>query len=106
MQSSTQLGGVFVAVFDSEERIVFTNEALEETLALKSKRNLGKSVFKVFANPDLAYWVKNTSSKIADDEVENFYEADLETFIIQLLHSMSNLTSWKEEHDYFVLRRV
>ncbi len=36
--------GVFVAVFDSEERIVFTNEALEETLALNRKKSREKRV--------------------------------------------------------------
>lgn len=100
--------GVFVAVFDSEERIVFTNETLEETLALKSEDIAGKACSEVFANPDLAYWVKNISSKLADDEVENFYEADLETLssTLHIRWALSNLTSWKEEHDYFVLTGV
>ena len=100
--------GVFVAVFDSEGVIVFTNETFEEILSLKSEDIIGKNCSEVFASPDLANWIENTASKTLDREIENFYEADLETSstTLHIRWALSNLTSWRGEHDYFVLTGV
>ena len=100
--------GVFVAVLDSEGVIVFTNETFEEILSLKSEDIIGKNCSEVFASPDLANWIENTASKTLDREIENFYEADLETSstTLHIRWALSNLTSWRGEHDYFVLTGV
>ena len=100
--------GVFVAVLDSEGVIVFTNETFEEILSLKSEDIIGKNCSEVFASPDLANWIEKTVSRTPDKKVENFYEADLETSsaTLHVRWALSNLTSWRGEHDYFVLTGV
>ena len=100
--------GVFVAVFNSEGIIVFSNETFEEILSLKSEDMVGRNCSEVFATPDLANWIEKTVSRTPDKKVENFYEADLETSsaTLHVRWALSNLTSWRGEHDYFVLTGV
>ena len=100
--------GVFVAVFNSEGIIVFSNETFEEILSLKAEDMVGKNCSEVFATPDLANWIEKTVSRTPDKKVENFYEADLETSsaTLHVRWALSNLTSWRGEHDYFVLTGV
>ena len=100
--------GVFVAVFNSEGIIVFSNETFEEILSLKAEDMVGKNCSEVFATPDLANWIEKAVSRTPDKKVENFYEADLETSsaTLHVRWALSNLTSWRGEHDYFVLTGV
>jgi len=100
--------GVFVAVFDSEGRIIFANDTFEKALAVTSEEISGQKCTDVFASPELASWISKTISEMSSEEAESFYEADLDSpsGILHVRWTLSNLTSWKEEHEYFVLTGV
>jgi PAS domain S-box-containing protein len=100
--------GVFVAVFDSEGRIIFANDTFERVLAVTSEEIGGQKCTDVFASPELASWIRKTISEMSSEEAESFYEADLDSpsGILHVRWTLSNLTSWKEEYEYFVLTGV